>query len=90
MSHPFDRHEGGFVRISLRRGNVFVDCFHQFQDRFFADVVSLSLKGASGAADDNGRLFGVVSVFSQQLANLHLHQLDHLLVGGISLKLREN
>src|SRR5260370_5083862 len=73
-----DRHQERLVHGALRLWNVLVDCFHQFVA--LGLPLGFAVQRAQGrAADDRGVVAGVV-VLRQQLAYLHLDQLDQLSV----------
>ena len=74
----FDRHQERLVDRALRLRNVLVHRVHQLVD--LGLPLGFAVERAQGrAADDRGVVARVV-VLRQQLANLHLNQLDQLFV----------
>jgi len=75
-----DGHEEGFVEVALRGGDPLVDGLHELVDLLLADLGPLALEGAEGGAHDDGGLVAGEAVRVEQLAHLHLHELQHLRV----------
>ena len=73
-----NRHEEGLVEVTLRLRDVLIHGVHEVEDRLSPLLVTL--KGLEGG-DANDRAVVAVEVLrGQQLANLHLDELDELLV----------
>jgi hypothetical protein len=75
-----DGHEEGFVEVALGGGDPLVDGLEQLVDLLLADLGPLAIEGAQGGAHDDGCLVAGEAVRVEQLAHLHLDELQHLRV----------
>ncbi len=73
-----DRHEEGLVHVTLGGRDVLVDRVHELLD--LAGPLGVALQGLQRGDADDRRLVAVVVLGGQQLADLHLHQLEQLLI----------
>ena len=80
--HVLDGHQEGLIRLTVRSGDIAVDSIHQLLDAGEVGIVHTALAGQgvqSGALDDGDIVAGEL-VLGQGLADLHLDQLQQLLV----------
>lgn len=75
-----DRHQERLGDLALRGGDPGVDVLKELIDPVNTDVVLAVLNGTESRAHDNGSIVTLKAVGRQQLAHLHLDQLQHLLV----------
>ena len=72
-----DRHKEGLVNQTLRERDVAVDSVHELHDLILP--LRLAVEGAeSGTADDGAILIKLVE--SEEVADLHLDEVEHLLI----------
>lgn len=81
-----DGHQEGLVEVTLGGRDPLVDGLHQLVNLLVADLVALALQGHQGGTHDDGGLVALEAVVGEQLAHLHLDQLQHLgVVDGVDL-----
>ena len=86
-----DSHKEGLVGLTLGGRNPSVNCLEQLIDLGLTDLRLATLDGAEGRTHDDGSLVTLETVGRKQLAHLHLHKLQHLLVlDGIDLVDEDN
>src|SRR5687768_14899384 len=87
--HVLDRHQERLVDVPHRRGDVVVDRIHQLLDGRVVRalrVVAARLQRLEGGAADDGDLVAREVVLAEELAHLHLDQVDkHLVIDHVDL-----
>ncbi len=76
-----DRHQEGQILIALRGGDEFVDRIHQFPDALVfrrIRIGGLGFESLQSGAADNRCLIARESVLVQQIADLHLDEVEKL------------
>jgi hypothetical protein len=81
-----DGHEEGLLGVTRGGRYPAVDLLEQLVDLLLADFRLAALERAQRGAHDNGRLVALEAVAGEQLAHLHLDELQHFLVlDGVDL-----
>jgi hypothetical protein len=81
-----DGHEEGLLGVTGGGGDPGVDGLEELIDLGLADLGPLALERAQSGAHDDGCLVALEAVAGQQLAHLHLDELQHLgVLDGIDL-----
>jgi len=75
-----DSHEEGLIGLADGCGDPGVDGVEQLVNLLLADFGLLALKGTQRGPHDDGGLVALEAVAAEQLAHLHLDELQHLLV----------
>ena len=80
--HVLDGHQEGLVGLTVGGGDIVVDSVHQLLDAGEVRIVHAALTGQSvqSRALDDGDLVAGELIAGQGLTDLHLHQLQQLLV----------
>ena len=73
-----DGHEEGLVHVTLGGGDEVIHRVHELLD--LAGPLGVALEGLESGDADDGSLVAVVVLGGQQLAHLHLNQVEELLV----------
>ena len=73
-------HEEGLVQITSGLGDILVNGSHELEDGIAAELLVSSLRGGQGRATDDGRVIAIEVIEIEQLADLHLDQLQKLFV----------
>ncbi len=85
-----DGHQERLVEFARRHRDPLVNSRHQINDTLglAADILRIVQRFKGGAADDRG-FFAVKLVFGQQVADLHLNEIEKFRIGLIAL-IKEN
>ena len=75
-----DGHEERLLGVTLRGGDPGVNVVEELVDPLNTNLRLATLNGAQGGTHDNGGVVTLKAVGGEQLAHLHLDELQHLLV----------
>lgn len=71
-------HQEGLLELTLRRRDPLINGVHELVDLLHTDLRLATLHGAEGGAHDDRGLIALEAVGAEELAHLHLDELQHL------------
>ncbi|KAI3479847.1 hypothetical protein L1887_58094 [Cichorium endivia] len=73
-----DGHEEGLLEVTRRQVEPLVGLLHELEDGLLADLGVAALESGERGTGDDGRVLAIEAVGGEEVAHLHLDELEHL------------